>query len=351
MTKKRAIVCGVDFFYYVDGYAYALEKLGYEIKVIKFKRNEDTLKDKITKIFKGNEYKNDFCEKQVSSLLNLIDEFKPEEIYSISSNYYYEFVNKKTLKELKQKKIKTNYILIDSIKRYSEYPHNVEYYDNVFVFEKNDISFIQDKYHIKARYMPIGVAENIYCQNISQEHKEYDISFVGFSNKDRLPILEKIAKFCHDKGLKFIVVGIYWTHDHWWYYFTKQMKLRFKYPHLYNIVTNNVMINEEVANLYNNSKISLNIHISMHSGINPRTFEIMGNSNFQLCDNRLDMNSFGLKDGENIALFQSADDCINKIDYYLQHESERKAIAKKGCKFVRENYTMSKILKKIIKEQ
>lgn len=41
-----------------------------------------------------------------------------------------------------------------------------------------------------------------------------------------------------------------------------------------------------------------------------------------------DMELLGLEDGKNIATWQSYDDLIDKIDYYLSHEDERKEIAK-----------------------
>ena len=44
--NKKAIVCGIDFFYYVDAYAFALEKLGYQVKIIKLHRNKSSAKDK-----------------------------------------------------------------------------------------------------------------------------------------------------------------------------------------------------------------------------------------------------------------------------------------------------------------
>lgn len=345
---KKAIVCGIDFFYYVDAYAYALEKCGYEVKVIKLHRNQSSAKDKAELLVNKDGYRNAFCENQIEAIIEAINEYKPAEFFSISSNYYYEFMNPRVFSELKDNNVKSNYILIDSIKRFNKFKHNVEFYDRVFVFEASDIPYIKNRYGIDAQYLPIGAAEKIYCNDKQVENKKYDVSFVGYSNKDRLPTLEKVAKFCYDNNLKFIVVGVYWTTDHWWYFFTKRLKLRLKYPHLYKCVTNSVMINEEVAELYQNSKVCLNIHISNHKGINPRTFEIYGNNNFQVCDWRADLEAFGLKDGENIAVYKSMDECVEKIKYYLENKEDREKIAEKGCQLIREKYLMSKIIEKIV---
>lgn len=346
--NKKAIVCGIDFFYYVDAYAFALEKLGYQVKIIKLHRNKSSAKDKAGFLVSKDNYKNEFCEKQVDAIIKAINEYKPDEFYSVSSNYYYEFVNRKVFAELKVNSVRSSYILLDSIKRFDNFNHNVDLYDRVFVFEKSDISYIKDKYGVSAQYLPIGAAEEIYCNDKQIENKKYDICFVGHSNRDRLPILEKVAKYCQQNNFKFIVVGIYWTNDHWWYLFTKRLKLRLEYPHLYRCVTNSVMINDEVSDLYLNSKVCLNIHVSNHNGINPRTFEIYGNNNFQVCDWREDLEAFEFKDGENIAVYKNIDECIEKIKYYLEHKEDREIIAERGCQLVRKNYLISNIIAKIV---
>ena len=110
------------------------------------------------------------------------------------------------------------------------------------------------------------------------------------------------------------------------------------------------MYGEDVAELYLQSKICLNIHISLHKGINPRTFEILGNGNFELCDYRSDAVQFGLIDKENIAMFSDAEDCVKQVDYYLKNEVERKTIGKRGKETVENKYTMTKLLSDVLEE-
>jgi spore maturation protein CgeB len=55
-------------------------------------------------------------------------------------------------------------------------------------------------------------------------------------------------------------------------------------------------------------------------------------------------------DGEHLRTWQTFRELIELINYYLEHEDERKELALKGQQFVRENYTFDKMVKNIIKE-
>ena len=344
--SKRVLVIGIEFFYYLDAYAFAFEKLGYSVKVFKLHSWQHSAKEKLKLYIKQDKFQNDYCDKQIDELIETIIEFKPDEVCAVSANYFYEFINKKVFDVIKEYNIKSHYVLIDSIKRFSTFRHNLEYFDRVFVYEKGDVQYLKNKCGIEATYMPVGVAENIYCQGNNDTRKEYDVCFVGFSNKDRLPILESVARYCVNNNLKFIVIGKYWETDHWWYFFNKRLRLRIKYPNLYKCVTNTCLINREVSDLYQKSKICLNVHVSIHKSINPRTFEILGNRNFELCDWREDMESFGFVNNENIAIYKNPDECVDKIQYFLENDEERNLIAEKGCKLVRDKYTIYQILKR-----
>ena len=115
-------------------------------------------------------------------------------------------------------------------------------------------------------------------------------------------------------------------------------------------VRNEFLCGKDVAKLYLQSKICLNVHISLHKGINPRTFEVLGNGNFELCDYRSDAKEFGLVDKENIVMFTDAKDCVRQIEYYLNNEAERKAIGKRGKETVKDKYTMTKLLSGVLEE-
>jgi spore maturation protein CgeB len=55
-------------------------------------------------------------------------------------------------------------------------------------------------------------------------------------------------------------------------------------------------------------------------------------------------------DGEDIVYYDEMFDCIEKINYYNEHEEERERIAHNGMKKVLENYTQIQVVDKLIKK-
>ena len=102
----------------------------------------------------------------------------------------------------------------------------------------------------------------------------------------------------------------------------------FTLPNLTNHGT--VDFYEQMPLVFKRSKINLNISLrSIISGIPLRAFDIMGSGGFLLSNFQADF----LDDfvpGEDFVYYESKEDLVNKIDYYLNHEEERIAIASNG---------------------
>ena len=82
--------------------------------------------------------------------------------------------------------------------------------------------------------------------------------------------------------------------------------------------------------IFKQSRINLNISLrSITSGIPLRAFDIMGSGGFLLSNFQADfLDEF--VPGEDFVYYESKDDLLYKIDYYLNHEEERTAIARSG---------------------
>ncbi len=86
----------------------------------------------------------------------------------------------------------------------------------------------------------------------------------------------------------------------------------------------------EMPLVFKQSKINLNISLrSIKSGIPQRAFDIMGSGGFLLSNYQSDFLDCFLP-GEDFDFYESKEDLLAKIDYYLTHEEERAAIAKNG---------------------
>ncbi|MDE6845233.1 MAG: glycosyltransferase [Lachnospiraceae bacterium] len=96
---------------------------------------------------------------------------------------------------------------------------------------------------------------------------------------------------------------------------------------------------EQAPLVFRQSKINLNISLrSIKSGIPLRAFDILGSGGFLLSNFQADyLDDF--VPGEDFDYYESRDDLIVKINYYLTHEKERIAIAKNGHDKVAKNHT------------
>ena len=87
---------------------------------------------------------------------------------------------------------------------------------------------------------------------------------------------------------------------------------------------------EQMPLVFKQSRINLNIALrSIKTGIPLRAFDIMGSGGFLLSSFQDDFLDDFIP-GEDFAYYESKEDLLYKIDYYLNHEEERMAVAKNG---------------------
>ncbi len=97
---------------------------------------------------------------------------------------------------------------------------------------------------------------------------------------------------------------------------------------------------EKYVSLYQRAKIGLNVHNRGAFGVgNYRLFDMPGNGIMQVSDGGEYLNEF-FKVGDEIVGYQSADDLIDKLRYYLEHDEERSRIARNGYRRVLRNHRM-----------
>lgn len=86
----------------------------------------------------------------------------------------------------------------------------------------------------------------------------------------------------------------------------------------------------ETPYIFHNSKININITLrSIKSGIPLRCMEILASEGFLLTNYQADFLRHFIPD-EDFVYFESKEDMLQKIDYYLAHDNKRSAIAASG---------------------
>lgn len=87
---------------------------------------------------------------------------------------------------------------------------------------------------------------------------------------------------------------------------------------------------QQMPLVFKQSRVNLNISLrSIKSGIPLRAFDIMGSGGFLLSNFQADyLDEF--VPGEDFDYYESKEDLMHKLNYYLSHEEERMAIARNG---------------------
>ncbi len=105
---------------------------------------------------------------------------------------------------------------------------------------------------------------------------------------------------------------------------------------------------KEMPLIFKQSKINLNISLrGIKSGIPLRAYDIMGAGGFLLSNFQADF----LDDfvpGEDFAFYESKEDLLYKVGYYLTHEDERMAIAQNGHDKVAARHTYRHRVKEML---
>ena len=99
----------------------------------------------------------------------------------------------------------------------------------------------------------------------------------------------------------------------------------------------NPVFGHDYLSVLSSSRISLNRHTDeLWEGGNIRTFEITGMGSCLLVDDRENIDS--LFDEDEIVTYTSREDCVEKVNYLLNHNFEREVIANRGALRVRKNH-------------
>lgn len=97
---------------------------------------------------------------------------------------------------------------------------------------------------------------------------------------------------------------------------------------------------EELAKVYNSSKINLNITNNGKSSINYRVFEILASGGFLLTDERKDLKEF-FEISKQLETYSGVEDLIDKINFYLKNLNIAQKIAQLGKFEVAKHHTFS----------
>lgn len=134
-------------------------------------------------------------------------------------------------------------------------------------------------------------------------------------------------------GLKIDLFGNYWDGYERWHGYVKEFK--------------------DIVAVFNQTRVNLNLSNPWHHGTMPqikgRHFEIPQCGAFQLATPADDLSSYFIEDKE-IVVARSVPELIEKTRYYLEHATEREAIANAGHERMLKDHQWSHRFEHIFKE-
>lgn len=160
-------------------------------------------------------------------------------------------------------------------------------------------------------------------RSILSAERDIDIVYIGAFWKQKLDLLAKVKKAF---GNRFRQYG-YFKPIHNIY-----MNLRYG-----NIGWVRAISFPERVELYQRSKIGFNVHWNEYGLGNQRLYHLPANGVMQICDCAPHIDRV-FKAGEEVVGYRGADDLIDKLKYYLDHDEERKEIALRGFRRTMREY-------------
>ncbi|MBC6975840.1 glycosyltransferase [Bacillus sp. Xin] len=268
-------------------------------------------------------------------LVRVVQKIKPDFVL-VFSGFKLPFYQVEMLKRLG---IKTAVWMTDDPYVIDQSKKIAPYYDFVFTQEVNCISFYKSIGCQNVHHLPLAADHNVfYPKNVDEKYKT-DILFIGVAFSNRVTFFDEISDYLVSKNT--LISGVGWN------------SLQNYHLLQQRINANHWLSPEETASYYNGAKIVLNLHRSHDDptinknrekiealSLNPRTFEISACGAFQLTDIRPDLSGF-YQPGYDIETYCTTQECIQKIEYYLSNEEERKMIAARALNRVQNEHTFS----------
>ncbi|MDD4004280.1 MAG: glycosyltransferase [Elusimicrobiaceae bacterium] len=317
---NRLLLIGPDFYGYTNNIAAVFKSNGWTVTAIQ------------VKLKTGSFYRRQDAQSISAYNLQVTETARSgrfDHIIVVKGEHLFE----STLKHLKQAGTSVFLFLQDSC-RGSITGHYLKYFDKILTFEDTDTKYLKSLGY-NAIFFGAAVSPDIYYPQ-PDIIKDIDICFVGHFSEGREDILWAIIN--QFRNFK-IAIGGHYLGRHPKYY-PRWIKYYLQGGHKYFL--NRDMTPSEVCNLYNRTKICLNlIHTQSVEGFNPRLLEIAATKSFQLCSANAILEREYKRIG--VDIFHSNAEMYEKIEFYLNNSKESEKLADLSYKIALENTYNKKI--------
>lgn len=186
-------------------------------------------------------------------------------------------------------------------------------------------------------FWPLGSFDALCDRSMTEEDikskgRDIDVAFVGALAPNKMPMIAAVKKAFGSRmklhGLTNLKRNAYFN-------------LKFGFPGWVKPLPF-----EQYVPLYQRTKIGINVHNRGDYTVGGyRLFDLPANGVMQISDGGPYLESF-FEVGKEIESYRNADELIDKIKYYLEHDAEREQIALNGYRRVDRDYRMAHLLQK-----
>lgn len=213
----------------------------------------------------------------------------------------------------------------------------VHAYDQIFYHSpaySRDLGMKEKLFYVGAKsceLWPHAAFEAGYDPSLDEEavfghERDIDIIFVGAIYENKMPLLARVRK---EFGKRFVMRGIASLKKNLYF------NAKFGFPGWVRPLPF-----EQYVPLYQRAKIGINVHNRGKYTVGSyRLFELPANGVMQISDGGEYLNAFFEPERE-IVGYDTADELIDRIRFYLEHDQEREAIARAGYRRVVRDHRM-----------
>ncbi len=267
-----------------------------------------------------------------------VEAFEPDLVLALAQAP----LNRQTLARLRKDGVATAMWFVEDYSLFTYWRAFAPLYDYFFVIQKEPFLGLLQEAGARACYLPLAADPAFHCpQALSpaqSQHFGSDISFLGAGYPNRRLAFRALA------GPNFKIWGSDWEGDDFLAPYVQEGGRRIS-P-------------EEGVKIFCASRVNLNLHSSVQveklvnpgDFVNPRTFEIAACGAFQLVDRRGLMPELFQTQGAEaeLAVFDSLPELEEKITWFLAHEEERLALARRGQARVLAEHTYERRMQSLL---
>lgn len=284
-----------------------------------------------------NDFRRKYYDKQRMELIELVKEYDTILFFNLFFDKEF-FIKDKFRDVLKEKDARVYFL--DSVKTFNIPKELLSIFKHVYVFERNDVQYIEETYSLNVTWVSCGTSYFLFDDTIAKHSvKTYDVCFVGIATPKRLEYLDAVAKWCKANNKSFFCSGHFWHTNNALNFWVGKQKFKWKYPVLAEYVKNQFIQPCELAGVYAQSKIVLNINVSYHKGFNQRAFDVMYSKSLLLCDDQ-DASGLDIKENVHYIMGKDVNGIIAKLAKYLDESAQEDvdAIIKNGRDITEQSY-------------